>query len=63
LFCSYLLQERLKVADMVLEIRDARIPFSSANPALDDAIGNKRRMIILNKADLADGSTKQVKPQ
>ncbi|UQS83706.1 ribosome biogenesis GTPase YlqF [Bombilactobacillus thymidiniphilus] len=48
------IQERLKLVDIVLEIRDARLPLSSRNPVLDQIINNKPRIIILNKADLAD---------
>ncbi len=44
----------LKLVDIVLEIIDARIPESSRNPMLDEIIGDKPRMIIMNKADLAD---------
>ena len=48
--------ERLKLVDLVYETCDARIPFSSRNPELDKIIGEKPRIIILNKADLADPS-------
>lgn len=48
--------ERLKLVDIVYETADARIPFSSRNPELDKIIGNKPRIVILNKADLADPS-------
>ncbi|MBA1435174.1 ribosome biogenesis GTPase YlqF [Bombilactobacillus bombi] len=50
------IQDRLKLVDVVLEIRDARLPLSSANPVLDQLIQNKKRLIILNKKDLADAS-------
>ena len=46
--------ERLKLVDLVYETCDARIPFSSRNPELDRIIGTKPRIVILNKADLAD---------
>ncbi len=46
--------EHLKAADMVIEIRDARIPRASKNPVLDQLIGERPRLIILSKADLAD---------
>ncbi len=49
-----LLKEQLQVVDLVLEIRDARIPRSSANGELAQLIGNKPRIIVLNKEDLAD---------
>ena len=48
--------ERLKLVDLVYETCDARIPFSSRNPELDKIIGTKPRIVILNKADLADPS-------
>ena len=48
--------ERLKLVDLVYETADARIPFSSRNPELDRIIGDKPRIVILNKADLADPS-------
>ena len=47
-------QENLKLVDIVYETCDARIPFSSRNPELDRIIGNKPRVVILNKSDLAD---------
>ncbi|MCO6542871.1 MAG: ribosome biogenesis GTPase YlqF [Lactobacillus sp.] len=50
------IQEHLKLVDAVLEIRDARLPLSSANPVLDQLIQSKKRIIILNKQDLADSS-------
>lgn len=43
-----------KLVDVVIEIIDARIPKSSRNPILNEIIGNKPRVIVLNKADLAD---------
>lgn len=46
--------EALKNVDIVIELRDARIPFSSANPMVDEIIGNKPRLILLNKALMAD---------
>lgn len=47
-------QDRLKLVDIVLEIVDARLPFSSRNPVLEQIIDQKKHIIILNKADLAD---------
>ena len=49
-----LIQENLKLVDLVCEIIDARIPVSSRNPIINDLVGNKSRIIILNKCDLAD---------
>ena len=51
-----LIQENLKLIDIVCEIADARIPYSSRNPYLDSLISSKPRLIILNKADIADES-------
>jgi len=44
----------LPQVDMVIETADARIPFSSRNPELEQIIGGKPRLVVLNKADLAD---------
>ena len=49
-----LMQESLRLVDLVLEITDARIPQSSRNPELDRWLGEKPRMLMLNKADSAD---------
>lgn len=49
-----LMQENLKLVDIVIELRDARIPYSSKNPEIEKLIGNKPRLILLNKASLAD---------
>ncbi len=48
------LSDRLKLVDIVFETCDSRIPISSRNPELNRIIRNKRRIIVLNKADLAD---------
>ena len=48
------MQDALKQVDMVIEIRDARIPNASRNPMLDKMIGDKPRLIVLSKSDLAD---------
>lgn len=53
-------QDQLRLVDLVLEIRDARIPFSSANPELDRLVQHKRRLVVLNKADLAEPDKQQV---
>lgn len=47
-------QENLKYVDFVTELVDARLPMSSRNPMLSQIIGNKARLILLNKVDLAD---------
>ena len=52
--------ENLKLVDIVIELLDARIPASSANPMLAEIIQEKPRLIVLNKSDLADANmTKQ----
>ena len=48
------IEERIKLVDIVYEILDARIPYSSQNPLIKEIVGMKKRLIILNKADLAD---------
>ena len=54
------IKENLKLVDAVMEIRDARIPRSSANPDIDKLVGDKPRIILLNKSDLTEKSiTKQ----
>jgi ribosome biogenesis GTPase A len=47
-------EEKLNLVDIVFELLDARIPKSSANPVIHQIIKNKPRLVILNKADLAD---------
>ncbi|MBP2631134.1 MAG: ribosome biosis GTP-binding protein YlqF [Firmicutes bacterium] len=49
-----MIKEHLKLVDVVIELLDARIPYSSANPSIKDIIVDKPRIIALNKADLAD---------
>lgn len=48
------MQEDIKLIDLIIELVDARIPYSSRNPDIDDFGKNKARLILLNKADLAD---------
>ncbi|MDR2832872.1 MAG: ribosome biogenesis GTPase YlqF, partial [Streptococcaceae bacterium] len=52
-------QEKLKFVDIVFELIDARLPLSSRNPMLDQILGQKPRLILLNKADLADNNQSQ----
>ena len=51
-----MMQEDIKLIDLVIEIIDARIPISSRNPDIDELAKGKARMILLNKADLANPS-------
>lgn len=54
------IKENLKLVDAVIEIRDARIPKSSANPDIEKLLEGKPRIILLNKSDLTDNNvTKQ----
>lgn len=46
--------EKLKLIDIVFELVDARIPLSSRNPLIDEIVANKPRIMLLNKADMAD---------
>ena len=48
------IEEDLKLVDIVIEILDARIPVSSRNPQVQKLIKNKKKIIVLNKEDLAD---------
>lgn len=52
-----LIRECLPMVDAVVEIRDARIVLSSKNPEIDKLVGNKKRILVLNKADCADELT------
>ena len=49
-----MIEEHLKAVDVVAELLDARIPVSSANPMVEELVSGKPRIIILNKADLAN---------
>ena len=49
-----LLQEQVARVDAVIELCDARLPYSSRNPVLNQMLRNKARVLLLNKADLAD---------
>ncbi len=49
-----LIQGNLKSVDVVIELLDARVPTSSANPLIREIVGEKPRLVALNKADLAD---------
>ncbi len=49
-----MIQSSLTLVDIVVELRDARIPMSSSNPELSKWIGNKKRIVVLNKCDTAD---------
>ncbi len=48
------MEDSIKLVDLIVEIRDARVPYSSANPDLAGLGRGKKRILVLNKADLAD---------
>ena len=52
-----MMKDSLKLVDIVVELVDARIPLASRNPELDEWVSNKPRLILLNKADMADEAT------
>ena len=49
-----LVKNNLKLVDVVVELLDARIPFSSRNPDIDRFVGDKPRVVVLNKSDISD---------
>ena len=51
-----MIQENLKLVDVAVEVLDARIPQSSQNPIINELVGSKTRVVILNKSDLADAA-------
>lgn len=50
------IQKNLKMIDIVFELLDARIPYSSQNPVIDSVVGSKPRIVLLNKSDLSDAN-------
>ncbi len=52
-----LLKENIKLVDVTLELVDARLPLSSRNPEIDAIVGNRPRVVVLNKSDMADSDT------
>ncbi len=48
------ISEKLKFVDIIFELVDARIPMSSRNPMIEEIVGNKPRLLLLNKSDMAD---------
>ena len=51
--------EDLKLIDVVIELLDSRIPISSRNPDIKEFTKNKKKIILLNKCDLADNKKKE----
>lgn len=52
------LKEQLKLMDVVIEVRDARIPMSTAHPEIDEWMGKKKKIIVLNREDMVSGADK-----
>ena len=46
-----MMEENISLVDVVIELLDARIPYSSKNPDIDALAKNKRRVVVLNKSD------------
>lgn len=55
-----LMERKLRKMQVVVEVRDARIPFSSANPLLEELGREIKRIVVFNKTDLADPLANQV---
>lgn len=55
-----LISENLKLIDVIVEMIDARIPYSGRNPDFDDLLGSKPRIVVMNKADLADDKVSEM---
>lgn len=51
-----MIEDNLKLIDIVIELVDARIPLSSRNPQIDEIVKNKPRLLLLNKSDISDSS-------
>ena len=49
-----MMEENIKLIDLIIELVDARVPLSSRNPEIDNLGKNKSRLILLNKTDLSD---------
>lgn len=54
-----LIEEKINLIDIVIEIVDARIPYSSKNPIMDKLVKNKKKVMIMSKIDLADAKKTQ----
>ncbi|MEO1376718.1 MAG: ribosome biogenesis GTPase YlqF [Cyanobacteria bacterium J06635_10] len=54
------LKEQLKLVDVVLEVRDARIPLSTHHPQVPEWIGNKARLLVLNRLDMISSQAKEL---
>ena len=56
-----MMQENIKLIDLVIELVDARVPMSSRNPDIDELGKNKARLILLNKAISAEKDIRQLR--
>jgi len=54
-----MMEENIKLVDLIIEIIDARAPISSRNPDIDDLAKNKFRLVLMNKSDMADKNASQ----
>lgn len=54
------LKEQLKLVDVVLEVRDARIPLATHHPLVDNWVGNKTKVLVLNRVDMISPAVKQI---
>jgi ribosome biogenesis GTPase A len=48
------IKENIKLVDLIIELKDARIPYSSTNPMVDEIVGNKPKLILLCKSSIAE---------
>ena len=48
------ISEKVKMVDLIIELKDARIPYSSTNPMIDEIVKDKQRLILLCKNSIAD---------
>ena len=55
-----MMEENIKVIDLIIELVDARVPLSSRNPDIDELGKNKSRIILLNKSDLASDKANEL---
>ena len=55
-----MISDNLKLVDVVIELLDARLPLSSRNPEIDNIVGSKPRISVLNKCDIADDAANNV---
>ena len=53
------ISEKIKLVDLIIELKDARIPYSSTNPMINEIVGNKPRLILLCKSSMADSAITQ----